>query len=154
MKRDSGFTLIELMIVVAIIGILATIAVPNYTEYIKRSRITEATSTLSDLRVNLEQYFQDNRTYRNFKDNRMKTGDTCVGAAQIASANWDFTCPTLSDTAFTITATGKNAMDGFVYTVDQSNIKSTTLSATAGKPSAGWGGTGATCWVISKAGSC
>src|SRR5258708_6947981 len=61
--RGAGFTLIEVMIVVAIVGVLAAIALPNYSDYVKRSKIIEATSVLSDLRVRYEQFFLDNRTY-------------------------------------------------------------------------------------------
>src|SRR6202043_2582899 len=60
---DSGFTLLEVMIVVAIVAILAAIAIPNYSDYVKRGKIIEATSGLSDLRTRYEQYFLDNRTY-------------------------------------------------------------------------------------------
>ena len=63
--RASGFTLIEIMIVVAIVGILAAIAYPSYSEYVQRSRIMDATSGLNDVRTRMEQYFQDNRTYAN-----------------------------------------------------------------------------------------
>ena len=63
MTRARGFTLIELMIVVGIMAILASIAIPSYSEYVRRSRITEAVSALSGMRVKMEQYFQDNRTY-------------------------------------------------------------------------------------------
>ena len=58
-----GFTLIEVMIVVAIVAVLAAIALPNYADYVKRGKIIEATSALSDLRTRYEQYYLDNRTY-------------------------------------------------------------------------------------------
>ena len=63
--EQSGWTLIELMVVVAIMGILMAIAVPQYTQYVQRSRLVEASSILSGLRVQLEQFYQDNRTYDN-----------------------------------------------------------------------------------------
>src|SRR4030095_7908104 len=61
--HGAGFTLIEVMIVVAIVAVLAAIALPNYSDYVKRSKIVEATSALSDLRVRYEQFYLDNRTY-------------------------------------------------------------------------------------------
>ena len=63
MKKQSGFTLIELLIVVAIVGILAAIAVPMYTDHITRSQLIEGHTGLSDFRVRMDQFFQDNRTY-------------------------------------------------------------------------------------------
>jgi prepilin-type N-terminal cleavage/methylation domain-containing protein len=63
LPRSCGFTLIELMIVVAVIGVLLAIGVPNYQEYVLRSKLTDSLSSMSQLRVTLEQYFQDNRSY-------------------------------------------------------------------------------------------
>jgi len=62
MRQARGFTLIELLITVVVLGILAAIALPSYTSYITRSKLTEAGAQLSDLRVKLEQRFQDARS--------------------------------------------------------------------------------------------
>lgn len=51
------------MVTMAVMAILAAIAIPAYSEHMMRGKITEATTNLSDTRVKLEQYFQDNRTY-------------------------------------------------------------------------------------------
>lgn len=132
MNLHRGFTLIELMIVVAVIAILASVAFPAYTDYVIRGKLTEATSGLSDGRVKMEQYFPDNRTY---------VGGPCPAATQ----NFSFTCTNLSATTYTITATGITAnVAGFSYTINESNLKtSTTL----------WGN-GATCWITRKGDSC
>ncbi|WP_213608674.1 type IV pilin protein [Pseudoalteromonas sp.] len=63
MNKQPGFTLIELMIAVAIVGILAAIAVPNYSEYVKRASRAEAAAALLDAANKQEQYFVDNREY-------------------------------------------------------------------------------------------
>ncbi len=139
MRRHQGFTLIEVMIVTAIIAILAAIAIPSYSEYILRSRITEATGGLSGMRVKMEQYFQDNRTYVG----------ACVSttvAALPTADKFTFSCSGLSGSAYLVTATGTGPMAGFTYTINESNTRATTATA-------GWG-TNASCWVLTKSGSC
>ena len=56
MKREAGFTLMELMIVIIIIGVLAAIAIPSFNVYIKRSRASEATTFLGEIRQRQESY--------------------------------------------------------------------------------------------------
>lgn len=138
---DMGFTLLELMVVVAIVGILAAVALPAYTDYVKRGRIPQATNNLASMRVKLEQYFQDNRTY---------VGACAAGtvAPLPAADNFTYTCPTLSATAFTVQAQGSGTMAGFTYTINESNAKVTT-----DVPS-GWGTAPISCWVTKKGGVC
>ena len=62
-SSQGGFTLIEILTTVMIIGILMAIAIPQYSEYVRRSTVVEAITTLSDLRVKMEQYYLDNRNY-------------------------------------------------------------------------------------------
>lgn len=142
MKTHRGFTLIELLIVVVVVAILAAIAIPSYQDYIQRGRITEAVSALSEARVKMEQFFQDNRTY---------VGSCVAGTVApplTNTANWTFACSGQSATAYLITATGTSGMAGFVYTVNQDNTRATTSLP------AGWTGSGSSCWVIRKDGSC
>lgn len=135
MKQNKGFTLIELMIVVAIVGILSMVAVPAYSNYVIRGKLVEATSTLSDTRIKLEQFFQDNRTY---------SGYTCPAA----TSYFTYACSNMSDTTYTVTATGKTTLSEFVYTIDQANTKRTTGLK------AGWGTAPMECWVTSAGGTC
>lgn len=63
LKLDSGFTLIELMIVIMIVGILAAIAYPSYQNYVLKTRRTDAAGNLLELGQYLERYFTENGKY-------------------------------------------------------------------------------------------
>lgn len=60
---SKGFTLLEMMVVIAVIGILAAIVYPNYDEYIKRGKRTEGQTFLTDLAARQERYFVQNNRY-------------------------------------------------------------------------------------------
>ncbi len=139
MLKLRGFTLIEIMITVAIIAILAAVGYPSYTDYVRRGRITEAIATLSNQRVSLERWFQDNRAYDG-------AGNPCAAIAPSKSFNFD--CPTLTATTYSIRAQGMDSMTGFTYTLDQNNGKKTTALP------AGWNGVNNACCVLRKDGSC
>ncbi|PYC28119.1 pilus assembly protein PilE [Aquipseudomonas alcaligenes] len=62
-NRQSGFTLIELMIAVVVVGILAAIAIPNYTEYLTRSSRSEGHALLSEAAARQERFFAQNNRY-------------------------------------------------------------------------------------------
>jgi type IV pilus assembly protein PilA len=62
-KIQQGFTLIELMIVVAIIGILAAIAIPAYQDYTKRARVTEGLSLASAAKTSVTEYYASNNSF-------------------------------------------------------------------------------------------
>ena len=145
MKAQKGFTLVELTVVVVIVGILASIGIPAYGDYVLRGKLTEAMTELAGMRVKLEQYYQDNRTY---------VGGCATGTvAPLPSGTkyFTYTCPTLTASAFTVTAAGITAQGtgGFVYTIDQSNAKITT-----DVPSVDWGVEPINCWVTKKGGAC
>ena len=139
---SAGFTLIELLISVAIVAILSAVAIPSYTDHVKRGHAAAAAAALATLRVSLEQFYQDNRSYG--------AGGAC-GVTMPWSREFSYGCRTASDgQGFLVTATGNEArgMGGFTYTVDHAGLRRTT-----GLPQ-GWGTVPSECWVRAKGGTC
>jgi type IV pilus assembly protein PilE len=148
MRLTKGFTLIELLTVMAIIGILAVIIVPSYQSYVYRGKVPDALSNLAAKRVQMEQYYQDNRTYVGAD----ASGQPCA-TDTAASKYFTFSCPAAPDAvSYTIKAVGTGSMAGFTYTIDQSNGKTSSIVAPA--PS-GWRSSGTvSCWIIKQGGGC
>jgi type IV pilus assembly protein PilE len=123
-RIESGFTLIEGMVVVAVLGILAAIGVPNYSRYVTRGNLAEASNTLAEYGVRMEQFHKNNRTYAN-------TAGACGQAIPSGPDNFAITCAIGADgQAFTATATGAGTNAGFVYTINQANVRATTAIPT------------------------
>jgi len=138
--KIKGFTLVELMIVVAIVSILASIAVPAYNNYVLRGKLTEAMTELAGMRVKLEQYYQD---YRNYGTSACGVTSPTAPAVKY----FTYTCTLgASDQSYTAVATGISAQGtgDFIYTIDQNNNKSTEIAN--GAPS--------NCWARKEDGSC
>lgn len=143
MKMQKGFTLIELMITVAIIGILASIAVPAYNNYVVRGKLSEVGASLSDARLRQEQYYADNRNYGTAGGacgSSAPTGQyftfACACAAAVAPST---TCQSYTITATSIANKGLGATGDYVYMIDQAGTQQTTKFAGAvPATTAGW----------------
>ena len=120
-----GFTLIEVMIVVAIVAILAAIAVPSYRDYLIRGALTDATNGLSSVRAQMERHFQDNRTYATVGTFTTPCATTSTFGAFAVSCSG-----TPDATSFTLQAVGSGSVTGFAYTINQNDVRATTAAAT------------------------
>ncbi len=133
-RKHVGFTLIELMIVVAIVAILSAVAMPAYSDYLRRGELPEAFTNLSDLRVKMEQYYQDNRNYGNTGGTVCANNNppTWSNFAPASARHFTYTCALTGSTgtgnqSYTLTAAGSSGRAvGHTYTITQDNVQRTT----------------------------
>lgn len=123
----TGFTLIELMITIAIVGILASVAYPSYTNYVKRGARAEAMAVLLDAANKQEQYFVDNRVYT--------TDLAAIGVATSTENGYFTLAAKLQTGGFIITATAaagpvKGDTVCSTLTIDETGAKNSTGSGT------------------------
>ena len=141
MKKIRGFSLLELMIVVAIIGILTAVAMPSYSRYVIRGKVAEAPTVLMDLQLRQEQFYQDNRAYKNGMTPRTAptyfTTASCVTSAVNGVADQSYVC-TADGTALGL---GK-------FSIDAAGTKLTVTVPT------GWTAPAGNCWAKAEGGGC
>lgn len=141
MRKQHGFTLIELMIATAVVGILAAIALPSYNAYVFRSRIPASLDALSAYQARMEQTFQDTSNYSSPTDS-----SACASSLPAATSTFTLSCtPNKTGQGFTATVTGAGALAGVSYSVDELGTR-ITVTHPYGVPSSN-------CWSI-RGGTC
>ncbi|EKO3377742.1 pilin [Vibrio fluvialis] len=124
-KQQQGFTLIELMIVVAIIGVLSAIAVPAYKNYVAKSEAASALATLKSLITPAELYIQEKGTFKTtdqttlFTDVGISAGSNSLGSLSVSADNtikFEFTSGSLAASGSVGTITYTKTSTGWVCT--------------------------------------
>jgi len=137
-RLQRGFTLVEVMVTVAIVAILSGVAVPMYRDHVTRGRLAEAFGMLGSVQPTAEQFWSNNRTY---------VGLDRLNGFPRASQNFDFALAAADAASYRVTATGKGPVQGFIFTIDQNGNRATTAAPGGWTANAG-------CWTDRKSGEC
>ena len=139
-SKQAGFTLLEMMLAVAIIGILAAIAIPNYSEYVARSKRCEGQALLSEGAARQERFFAQNNSY--------VTNSANIG--QLALRNTSGTVVTSENGYYQMTVSSAAGDGGYTLTATQTfgdaACGNLTLNALGTKGRSGSGKTIEQCW--------
>lgn len=113
-NKHRGFTLIEVLIVVVIIGILAAIAMPSYQQYVIRGKRSAAQARMMDIAILEQQYLLANRSYANKAT--LEANGYALPSEVSANYSYDVTlgAGTVPSYAITFTATGSQQSDGVI----------------------------------------
>lgn len=127
--RQTGFTLIELMIAVAVVGILAAVAYPSYQNQIRKGRMSQAQSDLLEMAQFMERCFASNNTYQN-------CALPITASPRSGTAYYAITVQTPARTQFTLRAApnstgGQNLQMCGTLTINQQGVRTFSGSATA-----------------------
>ena len=136
--KQSGVTLIELMIAVAIISILASIAYPSYTQHMIDTRRKLAQSCLSEYALYMERFYTMNMTY---EDASLSVGECVSNLNSGGASHYSFTLSNVAPSSFMLTATPIGAQ----ASADRKCGVALTLNQT-GTRGVGSGGDTAKCW--------
>lgn len=101
MKKSAGFTLIEVLITVAILGIIAAVAIPSYSGYVTKTRRTEAKSLLTEVAGEQQRYFSENNTYTD----KLTVLGYPADSVDSEEGNYSVSVTAQTVTSFTLTAT-------------------------------------------------